>query len=159
MDYQRITVGVLAIFLLLVSCSSPKNNQKIHTPKTEQFDDVVDEVKKKMEEVKLHGLSVAVFENYQLTWVHQWGIKAAGSPDQVDENTAFSTASISKPVTALLCARLEEKGLIDLDESITKYLKRWQLPKSELTKDIEVTWLHLLSHTAGTSQGGFADFF
>ncbi|OUL62843.1 serine hydrolase [Flavobacterium sp. AJR] len=78
---------------------------------------------------------------------------------KVNPNTAFSTASISKPITAIVCAILEEKGIINLDDPISKYLKRWQLPKSDFTKDIDVTWKQLLSHTAGTSQGGFEDYY
>lgn len=107
----------------------------------------------------LNGLSIAVIRDYKIVWVQQWGVKSGASEDLVDGNTAFSTASISKPITALLCGILEEKGLIDLDDPIDNYLKKWHLPKSEFTKGIDVTWKHLLSHMAGTNQGGFADYY
>lgn len=112
-----------------------------------------------MKKYNLKGLSVAVFENYKIIWTNQWGIKAADSDEKIDVNTAFSTASISKPITAIVCAILEEKGLINLDDPIEKYLKRWKLPESQYTKDVNVTWKQLLSHTAGTSQGGFEDYY
>lgn len=112
-----------------------------------------------MKKYNLKGLSVAVFENYKIIWTNQWGTKAADSDEKIDSNTAFSTASISKPITAIVCAMLEEKGLINLDDPIENYLRRWKLPQSEFTKDSKVTWKQLLSHTAGTSQGGFEDYY
>ncbi|MDW9382855.1 serine hydrolase domain-containing protein, partial [Chryseobacterium sp. JV558] len=72
---------------------------------------------------------------------------------------AFSTASITKPITALLCHILEEKGLINLNDPIDKYLKRWHLPKSKFTENNSPTWKQFFNHTSGTSQGGFSDYY
>lgn len=105
----------------------------------------------------LQGLSVAVFNDYALTRVEQWGVKAGTEP--VDGQTVFSTASIAKPVTALLCVLLEERGELDLDEPIARSLTRWSLPDSPLTRNTPPTWRHFLSHMAGTTQHGFADFY
>lgn len=107
----------------------------------------------------LVGLSVAVIENYRIAWTGIWGLKDVVSHKSIDRNTAFSTASISKPVTATLFAILEEKGLIHLKDPISKYLKRWKLPANSFTKETAITFEHLLSHTAGTSQHGFEDFY
>jgi CubicO group peptidase (beta-lactamase class C family) len=107
----------------------------------------------------LKGLSVAVFENYKIVWTGTWGIKDVETGEPINGNTAFSTASIAKPITATLFAILEEKGLINLKDPVSNYLKRWKLPESEFLKDTELTLEHLLSHTAGTTQHGFADFY
>lgn len=107
----------------------------------------------------LNGLGVAVFENYQIVWTGSWGVKDIESKEPIDNNTAFSTASIAKPITATLFSILEEEGLINLKDPVSKYLKRWKIPESEYLKDTEITFEHLLSHTAGTSQHGFADFY
>lgn len=107
---------------------------------------------------KVSGLSFAVVDNYEVVFSHTVGEKAFGSKDYIDENTAFSTASISKPVTATIAAMLAEQGKLDLDAPISQYLKRWKMPQSPLTKNVPITMRHLLSHTAGMSQGGYADF-
>jgi len=107
----------------------------------------------------LKGLSTAVIEDYKVVWTGTWGIKDVDSGEYIDKNTAFSTASIAKPITATLFAILEEKGLINLKDPVSKYLKRWKLPKSEYLNDTELTFEHLLSHTAGTTQHGFEDFY
>lgn len=154
---------IIYIFLLVLSCALSFGQKREYTEKPANKIIALDSLKAStaslMIKYNLKGLSVAVFENYKIIWTNEWGTKAADSEEKINPNTAFSTASISKPITAIVCAILEEKGIINLDDPISKYLKRWQLPKSDFTKDIDVTWKQLLSHTAGTSQGGFEDYY
>lgn len=116
-------------------------------------------IEPQLQKYKLPGFSVVVFENYKIVYSHQFGLKSSHAKERIDENTAFSTASISKPVTALLCYILEERGLINLDDPIDQYLTRWHLPKSKFTENSSPTWRQFLNHTAGTTQDGFADHY
>lgn len=151
---------IIFIFLLTLSCSlSFAQKSKKLAVQINSLNSLKNITSEMMLKYNLKGLSVAVVEDYEIIWTNQWGIKAADSSEKIDLNTAFSTASISKPITAIVCVMLEEKGLINLDDPIENYLKRWKLPESTLTKDTKVTWKQLLSHTAGTSQGGFEDYY
>ncbi|MBY0423497.1 MAG: beta-lactamase family protein [Parvularculaceae bacterium] len=81
---------------------------------------------------------------------------SAGAP--VDENSVFQVASLSKWATAWGVMALAERGVIDLDSPVQKYLKRWTVPPSEFDNN-EVTVRRLLSHTAGLTDGlGYAGF-
>ncbi|MFN7100338.1 MAG: serine hydrolase domain-containing protein [Flavobacterium sp.] len=148
------------LLLLLVTISSGQTSNKALTKKRD-YSFLTDSlnIDKQLEKHKLAGFSVVVFENYEIVYSKQFGVKSVNSKEKIDENTAFSTASISKPITALLCFILEEKGLINLDEPIDNYLKRWHLPKSKFTENNSPTWKQFFNHTAGTSQGGFADYY
>lgn len=128
------------------------NNSKI----TASF---MSELEAKMQTHKLPGFSLAIIEDYKVVYSNQWGVKATTSPVLLDSETAFNTASMAKPITALICIMMAEKGLINLDDPISDYLTRWSLPESEFTTGTAVTWKHLLSHMAGTTQHGFADFY
>lgn len=78
--------------------------------------------------------------------------------DSVDKNTVFSTASMSKWLTANAVMKLVQDDKIDLDASVSEYLTRWELPASEFDNS-EVTVRRLLSHTAGlTDDLGFGDY-
>ena len=116
-------------------------------------------IEEQLEKYKLPGFSVVVFENYKIVYSKQFGVKSMNSLEKIDENTAFSTASIAKPITALLCFILEEKGLLNLNEPIDQSLKRWHLPKSKFTEKHSPTWKQFLNHTAGTTQEGFEDHY
>ncbi|ANU06845.1 serine hydrolase domain-containing protein [Paraurantiacibacter namhicola] len=109
-------------------------------------------------EAGLMGLSVAVFDDYGSIRTATFGTKSSGGA-AIATTTAFSTASVAKPFTAMLCLILEAEGLLDLDEPIAASLTRWKLPESDVEGAAGVTWRQLLSHTGGTSQHGFADFY
>ncbi|MEJ5102724.1 serine hydrolase domain-containing protein [Chryseobacterium sp. MYb328] len=148
---------LLILIALLSSCQTSK---KVFSEKRD-YSFLTDSlnIEPQLEKYKLPGFSLVVFENYKIVYSSQVGVKSMDSKEKLDENTAFSTASIAKPITALLCHILEEKGLINLNDPIDKYLKRWHLPKSKFTENNSPTWKQFLNHTAGTSQGGFEDHY
>jgi CubicO group peptidase (beta-lactamase class C family) len=108
---------------------------------------------------KMPGLSLAIVEDYKIVYTRTAGVKEHGTNQKIDVDTAFSTASISKAVTGTVAAMLAEQGVLDLDVPVSKYLVRWKMPLSNLTKNKPITLRHLLTHTAGMSQGGFTDFY
>lgn len=76
----------------------------------------------------------------------------------VNRNTIFQVSSLSKFVTAVGVMKLVELEKINLDSSISHYIKRWQLPPSEFDNE-QVTVRRLLSHTAGlTDELGYSGF-
>ncbi|HVO74182.1 MAG TPA: serine hydrolase domain-containing protein [Ignavibacteriaceae bacterium] len=62
-------------------------------------------------------------------------------------NTKYEIGSTTKPFTALLAVKLAEKGLIDLNATIDKYLPDY--PKEYASK---ITIHHLLLHLSGIGQ-------
>ncbi|MDN3692420.1 serine hydrolase domain-containing protein [Chryseobacterium tructae] len=148
------------LLILIALFSSCQTSKKVFSEKRD-YSFLTDSlnIKPQLEKYKLPGFSLVVFENYKIVYSNQVGVKSMDSKEKLDENTAFSTASIAKPITALLCHILEEKGLINLNDPIDKYLKRWHLPKSKFTENKNPTWKQFLNHTAGTSQGGFEDHY
>lgn len=118
-----------------------------------------DKLDKLLKEHKLPGVSLAVIDNFKVVLRATSGEKRFGSGELIDHDTAFSTASISKPITALLVAMLEEQGKLSFDDSVAKYLKRWTLNTNDFPEPDAITFRRLLSHTAGTTQGGFADYY
>lgn len=76
----------------------------------------------------------------------------------IDKDTVFSTASLSKWITATAVMKLAQDNKLHLDDSASMYLTRWQFPPSEFDTNA-ITIRHLLSHTAGLSDGlGFGDY-
>jgi len=101
------------------------------------------------------GVSVAVVEGGELAWAGGFGVREKGSTAPVDENTMFMGASTSKPVAAFLMLQHVERGLIDLDVDINRYLKRWKVPENEYTSRFPVTLRACLSHRAGLTVNGW----
>jgi CubicO group peptidase (beta-lactamase class C family) len=154
---MKKTFILLILTVLILSCQT--SNKALTKKRDYSFLTDSLNIEQQLEKHKLAGFSVVIFENYEIVYCEQFGVKSIDSKEKIDQNTAFSTASISKPITALLCFILEEKGFINLDEPIDNYLKRWHLPKSKFTENNSPTWKQFLNHTAGTSQGGFEDHY
>lgn len=148
------TIFYASFFLLLLTSSKVFGQKKDYSFLTDSL-----KIEEQLEKYKLPGFSVVVFENYKIVYSKQFGVKSMNSLEKIDENTAFSTASITKPITAILCYILEEKGLLNLDDPIDKSLKRWHLPKSKFTENKTPTWRQFLNHTGGTTQEGFEDHY
>ncbi|WP_338766485.1 serine hydrolase domain-containing protein [Bernardetia sp. ABR2-2B] len=155
---MKSTIYYLLIFTALFSSCQTKHKT---ITKEKEYSFLTDSlnITQQLEKHKLAGFSLVIFKNYKIVYSSQDGVKSTATQEKIDKNTAFSTASIAKPVVSLLCHLLEEKGLINLDDPIDSYLKRWHLPKSKFTENTSPTWKQFLNHTAGTSQQGFADFY
>lgn len=152
--------NIIYILLFIVINANCQTSNKALTKKA-YYSFLTDSlnIDQQLEKYKLPGFSVVVFENYEIVYSKQFGVKSKDSNEKIDQNTAFSAASISKPITALLCFMLEDRGLLNLDDSIDKFLKRWHLPKSKFTENNYPTWRQFLNHTAGTTQEGFEDHY
>ncbi|MBP5489213.1 MAG: serine hydrolase [Lachnospiraceae bacterium] len=66
----------------------------------------------------------------------------------VDGNTAFPACSISKFVTAITVMKLQEQGVLQIDEPVNRYLHQWKLLAADGTES-NATIRLLLSHTSG----------
>ncbi|MEM9018328.1 MAG: serine hydrolase domain-containing protein, partial [Verrucomicrobiota bacterium] len=94
----------------------------------------------------------------KLVFARGYGETSAGSGDQVGPETMFSVASLSKVATAAVVLRLTDQGVFELDRDVGNYLESWSIPASEVAAGKPVTIRGILSHTAGLSVHGFADF-
>jgi CubicO group peptidase (beta-lactamase class C family) len=101
------------------------------------------------------GAGIAVISAGQLIAEHAYGLRRAGSHSPV---TRFQAASISKPVTALATLQLVERGVLNLDEDVNRYLRSWTLPASSYTQNDPVTLRRIMSHTAGLTVHGFEGY-
>lgn len=115
-----------------------------------------------MDERRAHyacpAVGVAVIEGGELAWAAGYGDYEENGDRKIDADTMFSGASISKTYTAMLALQLVERGVWNLDVNVNRYLKSWQLPENEFTRQEPVTLRWLLSHKAGTTIHGFGRY-
>ncbi|MDP8220971.1 MAG: serine hydrolase domain-containing protein [Candidatus Stygibacter frigidus] len=112
----------------------------------------------KMKELKIPGLSLAVIDNFEVVWAKGYGIADIETNKEVDVNTIFQAASISKPFTAYAAMKLVQENKVELNKDINTYLKTWKLLDNNFTETKKVTFKNLLSHNAGTNIHGFPGY-
>ncbi|THV08211.1 beta-lactamase/transpeptidase-like protein [Dendrothele bispora CBS 962.96] len=89
----------------------------------------------------------------------------AADSEPIDLNTTFWVASLVKLMTTVAALQLVERGLVDLDEDITRVLHEWKNPSiltgfddngKPMTRPAQnkMTLRHLLTHSAGMGYDG-----
>jgi len=91
------------------------------------------------------GLAIATVHGGDLS-VEGFGVRRAGTEDEVTGDTVFAAASLSKPVFASIVMQLAAEGTIDLTRPLASYLPLPN-PADERAKGITAT--HVLSHSSG----------
>lgn len=107
---------------------------------------------------RVPGLSVAVIDNYEITWAKAYGVVAPGEKARVTTRTLFLAGSVSKSVTAVGMMSLVERQRLSLDDDVNLKLRSWKVPENEYTKTQKVTLRRIASHTAGLSVFGFSGY-
>lgn len=112
-------------------------------------------LKDRMAHYKIPGVSIAVIENNRVEWAKGYGVLKAGGSGGVTPGSLFEAASTTKMLVAAVVLKLVEKGRLDLDTDVNRYLKIWKIPENEFTKDKKITLRLLLTHQAGLPMTNF----
>ncbi len=122
---------------------------------------IATDLQQRMRELSVPGVAVAVLRQGKLVHAAGYGRLASGAADTVNGDTLFNVGSISKVVTAALALQLVAENRVALDADVNGQLRSWKLPMQlpdGKAVNTPVTLRMLLSHTAGTTVHGFADF-
>src|SRR5690554_1713240 len=102
------------------------------------------------QEWKIPGMAVGIVKNGEVIYAKGFGEKRLGSGEQVDANTIFSIASVSKNMTAAALGVLVDKGKIDWDDKITKHIPWFALKDPWVIQ--EITIRDALTHRVGSGR-------
>ncbi len=92
---------------------------------------------------QIPSVTAGLLVNKEIKWFYSIGYSDIENNVAVSEKSLFRIASITKPITAVAIMQLWEKGIINLDIDIRKYIPYFP------EKKYKFTIRQLLSHTAG----------
>ena len=89
----------------------------------------------------LPGLSVAVAVDGEIVWAEGFGVTDVDSRTPVTPLTRFRLGALSKPLTAVAAALLHDRGRLDLDAPVQRYVpayprKQWTVTTRQLMGDV-----------------------
>ncbi|AWK05768.1 serine hydrolase [Flavobacterium crocinum] len=125
------TIVLLFTFLINLSVYSQSNG----------FEKDLDNLFKNNFSEKTPGCSVLISQNGEVVYKKAFGCANLELNVPLESKSVFSIASITKQFTAVSILQLVEKGKIDLDDPLEKYIESFK------GKNIRIH--HLLSHTSG----------
>lgn len=117
------------------------------TNASNKYDLVNDFINAYIDFYEIPGVSLAIIEDGKMSYHNTYGVQNTYSQEPVSSETIFEAASITKPVFAFAVMRLAEKGIIDLDKPLHKYLSFDDIAYDERYK--KITARMVLSHKTG----------
>ena len=89
------------------------------------------------------GCAVGVSRNGAVIYEHGYGMASLERKVAITPTTVFPLASITKSFTAMSVLLAGERGLLSLDDDVSKFIPDWS------NREHRVTLRHLLTHTSG----------
>lgn len=147
------SLAILALFA--APCVSAQASTPQAAPTGSAFERTIErEVPAIMEEARISGAAVGLIVDGKLVYARGFGYADHAGKVPVTPDTVFVAASLSKPIASWVTMRLADQGRITLDEPVADVVSPWPLAQGPYDYR-KVTVRHLLSHTAGTSLGGY----
>ena len=141
-------VGLLALCLAMGAVSS--------RAKTADYSETIEQItaliEKSMEENQVTGLSIALVDGKEVVWAKGFGYADKENNVKADENTIYEIGSVSKTITAMAVLLAQDRGLLDINDPLTKYLPEFSmLPPLGFEKkpDNPITIRTMLTHHSG----------
>ena len=99
------------------------------------------------------GSSFVFIKDGRVTAQEYYGSANLEKQQPVDENTIYHWASNTKPFTGIAIMQLRDRGLLKLDDPVTKYLPELrEIHNSHGSMD-DITIRHLMTHSGGFRNG------
>jgi CubicO group peptidase (beta-lactamase class C family) len=122
------------------------------------------EIRSEMQAARIPSVAACIVEDEAVVWANAYGLadRERGTPASTD--TSYMLASVSKLVVVTAVMQLAERGLLDIDEDINRYLP---FPVTNPAFPSQrITMRMLLTHTSGLAGPqtddelpGFYDWF
>ena len=93
------------------------------------------------------GIGLGVVQDGEVKYAGGLGIREIGSDENVDASTRFLTASITKPLTSLMLAKLVDAGKLDWDAPVAQVLPSFKVGDPALTQRLRVR--HMICACSG----------
>jgi CubicO group peptidase (beta-lactamase class C family) len=144
MEKTKLTM-VLILCLTFSTISMNAQNNNSHAELIKECEDLI---LSKMESDNIVGVSAAIIIDDSVIWKNGFGYADKENKVPMTENTVVNIASVTKTFTALATMQLQEKGLLDINQPLNKYLPQFH-PKTR-GEDLErLTIKSVITHSSG----------
>ncbi len=140
-----IMIGLLTVGPSLFS-DWPISSQSEYKQEMEKFSEFY---RKSLEEFGIVGSTFMFIYDNEILSREMFGMANMEQKRQIDWDTIYHWASITKTFTGIAIMQLRDRGLLDLDDPIIKYIPSLRAVYNPFGDMKDITIRHLLSHSAG----------
>jgi CubicO group peptidase (beta-lactamase class C family) len=143
---MNIRKFVLSFILLTIVFFSASLSNTLQNSKSNEKERSIDKfIKSIMDANQIPGLAIAIVEDNQIFTAKAFGVKNLDTKEPITVESVFHMASVSKPFAATAIMQLVEKGKMNLEDALIKYLPYFKLDDPHY-KDITIK--QMLMHTS-----------
>lgn len=97
---------------------------------------------------ELPGISIAIISDQDLLYANGFGYSDCDLKNPAISTTLYRIASITKTFTCTAIMQLRDRGLLDLDDTVSRHLP-WFRINQKFPESPDITIWHLMTHTSG----------
>jgi CubicO group peptidase (beta-lactamase class C family) len=165
MPAMKKKIQLISIFFVLLN-NSCRAQEKGNAMKT-----VEDILKRQVDKDKTPGLQYYFFNKDSIIYSYLGGLADIEMQEKVTDKTTFNAYSVTKTFTALSILQLAEKGMLKLDDPVSKYLpnfpfsfsitiKQLLTHSSGIPNPLPLSWIHTTNeHSSFDSDAFFIEIF
>lgn len=135
------------VALLLIAFSVDLSAQT--SPSAAELASFGDLFQKECSDAGIVGASFLFLENGRIAAEKHFGTMEAGKDEPVSNDTIYHWASNTKPFTGIAIMQLRDRGLLKLDDPVTKYLPELRAVHNSYGSMDGITIRMLMTHSAG----------
>jgi CubicO group peptidase (beta-lactamase class C family) len=136
--------GLITAFLLLNLSMSAQANS---------FDEFKAQFRNELKQAGIVGGSFVFLKDNKIAASEHFGAADATADRPVDMDTIYHWASNTKPFTGIAIMQLRDRGLLKLDDPVTKYLPELRAVHDPFGSIDDITIRQLMTHSAGFRGG------
>ena len=142
---NQIHTLIILLFVAVQSINSKAQVDQAHSELIKECEDIILE---RMTSDNIAGVSVAIVINDSVILKKGFGYADKDNKIPMTENTVVNIASATKTFTVLAVMQLQEKGLLDINQPLNKYLPQFKpLIRGENLDDLTVK--SVITHSSG----------
>jgi len=117
--------------------------------KSEQYSEFISTFRNEAKSAGIVGGSFVFLKHNKIVASEYYGSANLSKNQPVDENTIYHWASNTKPFTGIAIMQLRDRGLLKLDDPVTKFLPELHAVHNAYGSMDEITIRQLMTHSAG----------
>ncbi|MDA0346967.1 MAG: serine hydrolase [Verrucomicrobia bacterium] len=127
------------------------------TPESDTLEKLLVDLKEILEEEKVPGAGIGIVSKDEDIWIGGMGLADLESSRKADEDTLFRIGSISKMFVSLSMLKLQEDGLLDLQDTLLEHAPDISF-KNRWSETHPIKLVHLLEHSTGFDDLHFNEY-
>ena len=134
--------SITAFFILFLLCSQA---QQIKGKENGSFIEIESFLQSLIDTAGIPGICIAITKGQEIVYSRAFGFANLQTREKLETWHIFHIASVSKTFAATAVIQLAEKGKIDIDEPLIRYLPYFKLDDERYKK---ITIKQMLNHTS-----------